>query len=94
MFIINSTIQNYLLNHVFAIIIFISLYSIAFYNDKTSFNGAKNYLDIIYFTTTTHSSAGYGDITANTPYTKIIVIFHQLIMILLSIQFLYVFVNI
>jgi len=94
MFLINSTIQNALINNIIVIFIFIIINSIFFHNDNTSFNGAKNYLDIIYFTTNTHSTIGYGDITPNKYNTKITSICHHIIIILLNIQLLFLFINI
>jgi|694.fasta_scaffold70316_2 hypothetical protein len=94
MFLINNSIENALINHIAILFIFIVIHSISFYIDNTSFNGAKNYLDIAYFTTSTHSSVGYGDITANKYHAKITVMCHHIMMVFLSIQLLYAFINI
>jgi len=46
-------------------------------------------VDVIYFTTTTHSSTGYGDYTAKSKIAKLCVSLHHISLILMSVQLFY-----
>ena len=69
------------------------LYSLIYYKYRDQFNGMtkqSKYLNCIYFACTTHSTAGYGDISPKTDFIKKIVITQQ---ILLIIEFSLTFVD-
>ena len=70
------------------------LYSLIYYKYRDQFNGMtkqSKYLDSLYFACTTHSTAGYGDISPKTDFIKKIVITQQ---ILLIIEFSLTFVDV
>ena len=80
--------QSKLLNIVAISLFVVIIFSIIFYNyDYTHFNGLNEKNDTnklfnrIYFTVTTLSSAGYGDITPKSNEIKIISIILQFILI-------------
>ena len=80
--------QSKLLNIVVFSLVVVIIFSIIFYNyDYTHFNGLNEKNDTnklfnrIYFTVTTLSSAGYGDITPKSNEIKIISIILQFILI-------------
>lgn len=54
-----------------------------FNNDKTKSTEEKT-LDAIYFTTTSLSTIGYGDMYPVKPWGKILIIFEQIFLIVLS----------
>jgi len=82
-------VTNVVINHVIAIIIFFVIYSILFTMNKKNFEAAHGYLDMLYFTTTTQSSTGYGDIVPTTTLAKITVMMHQIVVIFIISQFIY-----
>jgi hypothetical protein len=88
---INNKIKNLLLNYIFCIILFSLIYSYLFHLNKNHFNGAEDYQDIIYFTTTTQASIGYGDITPKSKLCKWIVIMQHISITLLIIHVFYCF---
>lgn len=60
------------------------LYSLIYYKYRDQFNGMtkeSKYLDSLYFACTTHSTAGYGEITPKTDFIKKIVISQQILLI-------------
>lgn len=58
-------------------IVFLSIYMAI--DMKTHFGTEKNTLvNALYFTTTTHTTVGFGDITAKTPLAKMLVSAHML----------------
>lgn len=73
------------LNIIFIKLMVIFLYSLIYYNYRDQFNGMtkkSKYLDSLYFACTTHSTAGYGEITPKTDFLKKIVISQQLLLII------------
>jgi len=77
------------------ILFFATIYYFLWNSDKTLyFNGLNensNFIDILYFTTTTQSTIGYGDITPIHKLSRIIVMCQQISMIigaLISIEIL------
>ena len=82
-------ITNVVLNHIIAIIVFFVIYSILYAINKKNFQAAKGYLDMFYFTTTTQSSTGYGDIVPTTNVAKITVSIHHIVILLIMSQFIY-----
>ena len=83
-----------LLGNLFAcMMIMFTIYLIFFKINKEHFNGAETALDIWYFTTTTQSSTGYGDITPKTQLMKFITSIHHIFAILITLQFVYHFAN-
>lgn len=91
MFRSNPKLRSLLINHMFCVIIFSSIYIMLFLKDKKCFKNAKNIQDILYFTTTTHSSVGYGDIFPVSPMAKTAVMAHHVTMVILTIELFYCF---
>lgn len=87
---ISPELKNSLFNHVMAIIVFFGIYYWLYTSDNNHFSAAKKPLDIWYFTTTTHSTSGYGDITPTSDTAKIFVSMHHCVIIALAIQLLFV----
>ena len=75
-------------NNIILIIIFFIIYSFLFTINKNNFVGANNYIDILYFTTATQSSIGYGDITPKTSICKLTASFHHLLVIFITANFI------
>ena len=76
-----SNIQLYLISYIFFTFIYIQL-------DNSNFNNIdekNSTLDKIYFSTITHSTIGYGDITPKTPRCKQIVLCHSMLILLIGI---------
>lgn len=91
MFISNPRLKSLVMNHILCIFGFFFLYSLLFWNNKENFTKAKNIQDILYFTTSTHSSTGYGDITATTTLSKMVTVLHHFTIIILTVQFFWCF---
>ena len=67
--------------------IFILFFSVIYYrlkndNHFTGLDSSSSFLDCFYFSFTTMSTVGYGDISPNSATSKIIVMFQQLIVLL------------
>jgi len=54
---------SFIINHLIAIIIFTGLYYNISMFDSSSFNHKLSIFDALYYSTTTQSTIGYGDIT-------------------------------
>lgn len=98
---INSLIKRKLIRVViFTIIVFVIINAILFYKPDTEkakdaegayFNNnpgnlKNNIIDSIYFTSTTISTTGYGDIVPLTPSTKVWTTFMQIVALYLSMR--------
>lgn len=84
---IDLKVLNLVFNNVIALFVFSLIYSMLFTLNKDNFKGAQSFLDIIYFTTTTQSTIGYGDITPNTQIAKSIVMIHHLVVLAIATHF-------
>jgi len=61
------------------------IYALFYYKYKTEFNGLDNkstFLDCFYFSFTTFSTVGYGDISPATQFAKKLVMSQQIILLL------------
>lgn len=87
----NRKVLNLLINHLFCIVVFFSLYAYLFTSDKKNFNTAENMHDILYFTSSTHSTCGFGDIVPTSSLAKTVVMCHHAVIVLLTIQMFYCF---
>lgn len=81
-----TKVHNLVFNHVMCFSMFFVVYAWMFRIDKTSFSGATDLKDILYFTSSTHSTTGYGDISAASKSAKMVVVLHQICVILLAAQ--------
>lgn len=88
MIIDNIEIINLLLNNFICLIFYFVLYAMLYKQSPSNFKSANSYLDIFYFTTTTQSTIGYGDITPASDIAKIIVCTHHVAIILIAIHFI------
>ena len=52
------------------------------FGPQFSYNDNISYLSALYFTCTTHSTVGYGDITPKSKFMQTIIIIHLIILIL------------
>jgi hypothetical protein len=76
---------------IFHIIINLLFSGIYFGIGHKNFNGLdsnSSFLDYFYFSMTTSSCIGYGDISPSTNISKMIVIFHQLLVLLNIVRFI------
>ncbi len=81
-----SNIKDFLLLHSILLVIFYIIYSLAFFFHPSGWNGLGNshYLfDAFYFTFTTHTTVGFGDIYPKKWYWKGIVTLHIIIVYIL-----------
>ena len=63
----------------------VAIYGRIYYKYRTQFDGLdekSSYLDCFYFSFTTFSTVGYGDISPKTDITKIIVMSQQVLLLL------------
>ncbi len=61
------------------------IYALFYYKYRTEFNGLNDkstYLDCFYFSFTTFSTVGYGDISPSTKFAKILVMSQQILLLL------------
>jgi hypothetical protein len=66
------------------VLTFAIIYFILIRNDLNSFNGLdenSSFIDVLYFTTTTQTTIGYGDITPKSKLARSIVIVQQLLIV-------------
>ncbi len=77
------------LTNMILIVAFFVIHSILYYIDNSNYNGVKDYIDIFYFTTTTQSTTGYGDITPNSRTTKLVVALQHILIIVVAAEFIY-----
>jgi len=90
----NTDLHNVLINHIITIIVFFAIYNVLQSYDKSCFSGTNGcWIDMLYFTTTTHSTTGYGDIVPTNKLSKIVVSIHQLIIIALMMELIFIFVH-
>ena len=92
----NTDIQTLAINHILVIVIFALIYYYHYNtNSKEHFTLSSgeemSLIDIPYFTLTTHTTIGYGDILPKSKQMKFCVILHQIAMLLLGIQIVYCF---
>ncbi len=91
----DETVKNLMYNHLGVLVVFLVLYSILFYSNRDKHFGKgdsapKNLIDILYFTTTTQSTTGYGDITVKSSLGRLINSAHHICVILLGIQLIFI----
>ena len=80
---------NLVFNNIILLIVFFIIYSVLYYINKNNFKGANDYFDLFYFTTTTQSSTGYGDIVPNTRIAKMTTSIHHIFVIFIFSQYVY-----
>lgn len=85
----NEKIKTAVLVLITIIIIYTILYTTLFYIDKNNFRGAHTFVDVLYFTITTQTTVGYGDITPKSQLAKFAVIC-QCLTSLLFVLYLYI----
>jgi len=78
----NEKIETAVLILLIIIVVYTTLYATLFYINKNNFRGVHTFIDIVYFTTTTQSTLGYGDMTAKSQLAKFIVICQTLTILL------------
>jgi hypothetical protein len=69
------------------ILFFWSIHMLLYNEDVGHYKGInpKNWVfDLFYFTTSTHSTVGYGDITPSKIASRLTAVFHQLVLIFLA----------
>jgi heme A synthase len=69
--------------HLLLVVLFFIFYCALWNYDNNNFKNATCYSDLLYFTTTTQSSTGYGDIVPNTFIAKMTVVLQQIACIFL-----------
>ena len=94
----NNRIENLLINHIIVIAVFFTIYFCHYKYDKQKHfivtnneTTLDNWVDILYFTTTTHTTVGFGDIIPKSKQMKLFVILHHIIIVLLVVQLFYYF---
>jgi hypothetical protein len=94
-FTFNLKTQTLVYNHLIVLIFFFILNLYHFYISKeehyTSSAPVETPLDIAYYTMTTHSTVGSGDIVPKSQRMKFITMIHQLLTVMLTIQLVYCF---
>ena len=83
---LKDNVKLSILNIFISFIIMFTIYSLFFLYNKNNFKGAEDLVDIWYFTTTTHSTTGYGDILPNTKIMKLIVSIHQMLILFMTLE--------
>lgn len=78
----NEKIKNAVFILIIIIVIYVVIYATLFYINKNHFQGIHTFIDILYFTTTTQSTLGYGDMTAKSQLAKFIVICQSMTILL------------
>jgi hypothetical protein len=93
MFKFNKNIELLAYNHLLVITFFLAVnFYFYYFNKEEHYTGTiETPLDVLYFTTTTHSSTGYGDILPKSQLARFFVTLHQLAMTALMIQIIYCF---
>jgi hypothetical protein len=71
------------------IVIFFGIYSYLYTINKNNFKGAHNYIDILFLTTSTQSSIGYGDVAPNSNIAKLISSLHHILILFVMAHFIY-----
>lgn len=84
---VDTKVLNLVFNNIVALFVFSLIYCMLFALDKENFKGAQSFLDLLYFTTTTQSTIGYGDITPSTPIAKTFVMIHHLVVLAIATHF-------
>lgn len=83
---LRENVKYSFMNIIITLVMMFIIYSLFFSYNKNHFNGAEDLYDIWYFTTTTHSTCGYGDITPKTKLMKLIVSCHQMLVVIMTIE--------
>jgi len=91
MFTENPKLKSLFINHLVCGFTFFLIYFSLFTHDKNNFKSANNIHDILYFTSSTHSSTGYGDVTAKSTLARTVVIAHHLCIVALMVELFYCF---
>ena len=86
MLFLDNKINNQLINNLFIILLFFIIHSVVNFYDKDAYIGIENSQDIMYFTLTTHTTCGFGDIVPKSKIAKFILMCHFIIMILLGLS--------
>jgi hypothetical protein len=81
-----------LLSNLIVFIIFLSI-NIFLMRNPDHFINMVDSLDAAYYTMTTHSSVGFGDILPKSRYAKFSSVLHQLCVLVLNIGILSLFIN-
>jgi voltage-gated potassium channel len=84
----DKDILNLLLNIFVCFLFYFCVYAVLYTRNPANFSGAHSYIDILYFTISTQTSIGFGDITPTTDISKLVVSSHQIVIILLAIRFI------
>jgi len=84
-------IQSWLLNIVVVTVLFFVVYCVLYKVNPSNFANATSLVDVWYFTMSTQSTVGYGDIVPTSKLAKILVTVHQFLIVCLAIQFIFVF---
>jgi hypothetical protein len=89
----DNHVKNLLINHIVIIILFTIIYIKIYEDDKKSFYnmidlGEDKIINFFYFSITTHTSVGYGDIIPLTRKAKIAVTLHQIAWYCITIGFI------
>ena len=87
MFSTNPTVNNLLLNNLFVLLVFYFVYYSMDAVDPNCFGEPLGPGTAFYFTLTTHSTVGYGDIGPKTGKAKLAVTIHLLCILLLGVNF-------
>lgn len=72
---------------IFIILFFWSIHILLYKKDIAHYKGInpKNWVfDLFYFTTSTHSTVGYGDIYPDRVASRLTAVFHQLVLVFLA----------
>ena len=85
----NRSTKNLLLNNLVTILLFYVIYVITSNLNPANYTIPLDPFNALYFTVTTHSTVGYGDIGPKTSLGKAIVCSHLICILLLSLNFYY-----
>lgn len=78
----NNGIHLFIINIVFIIFFSVIYYYLKDNNNFTGLDSSSSFLDCFYFSFTTMSTVGYGDISPNSSTSKIIVMLQQLMVMI------------
>ena len=81
--------KTFIVQQLILIILFFGLYAMSYYNNKTSFKGVNNMIDIFYYTTSIQSSTGCADVYPSSNKTKLITSAHNILTISTFAHFVY-----